>query len=134
MGQGVTGFSIKSFLYIYVTETFAVWHTDSPFHLECSTMKRPAYLYLGEEGCYSLLKEQLYLKYGVLVLLSTVCRSADTEFNNVKFNLVWFNGVEENCYLYGAELWLCVMPDCGLSLWVKIRQVFIFIIEEQIFL
>lgn len=94
-----------------------------PFHFKCSTVQRPAYLSLGVEGCCRLHKEHLHPKYGALFLLSTVCRSADTEIKNVKFNLVWFNAAEENHYLYAAELWLCVSSDLGLSLWVKILQV-----------
>lgn len=98
-----------------------------PFHFECSTVKRPTYLCLEVERCCSLHKEQLHLKYVAFILLSAVCRSGDTDVKNVKFNLVWFNGVEEN-YLYVAELWLCVMLDVALSLWVKILQVYSFII------
>jgi len=83
-----------------------------PLHFECSTVKRPTYLCLEVEGCCRLHNEQVRLKYGALVLLSTVGRSAATEVKNVKFNLVWFNGVEENFYFYAAEPWLCVVLVC----------------------
>lgn len=73
-------------------------------------------LTLGVGWYCRLHKEHLHPKYDALFLLSTICSPADTEINSVKFNLVWFNGVEENHRLYLAELCLCLIPDVGLSL------------------
>lgn len=77
--------------------------------------------------CCRLHKGHFHHKYDALFLLSTVCSPADTEINSVKFNVVWFNGVEENHHLCSAELCLCLMPDVGLSLWLKILQVCYFL-------
>lgn len=68
-------------------------------------------------GWYSRVhKEYSHHKYDALFLLSTVCSPADTEINSVGFNIVWFNGMEENHCLYSAELCLCLTLDVGLSL------------------